>query len=91
MDAVRHLDTPLELRFHRRARHAAGWRRDGDTIEFDWVESGLAEIPNIECESFGTQFIRTLIERQLKGKWTRTVADRALHITLRWPDRVADA
>lgn len=70
---------------------SVGWRRDGDTIEFDWVESGLAEIPNIECESFGTQFIRTLIERQLKGKWTRTVADRALHITLRWPDHVAHA
>ena len=58
---------------------------DGGAIELSWVETGLAETPHIESESFGTQFIRTLIERQLKGSWTRTPADHGLSITLRWP------
>lgn len=68
---------------------AVGWRRDGDDIELNWVETGLPETPQIESESFGTQFIRTLIERQLKGSWDRRAADHALAITIRWPDRVA--
>lgn len=68
---------------------AVGWRREGDDIELSWVESGLAETPKIESESFGTQFIRTLIERQLKGSWNRSAGDRSLTILIRWPDRHA--
>jgi two-component sensor histidine kinase len=68
---------------------AVDWRRDSDAIELNWVETGLAETPHIESESFGTQFIRTLIERQLKGSWTRTAADHGLAITLRWPVHAA--
>lgn len=68
---------------------AVGWRRVGGDIELSWTESGLAETPQIDSESFGTQFIRTLIERQLKGSWERTAADHSLAITIRWPDRDA--
>jgi two-component sensor histidine kinase len=68
---------------------AIGWRRDGGEIELRWVESGLAAPPAIESESFGTQFIRTLIERQLKGGWQRTAGDDSLTIIIRWPDDVA--
>ncbi|WP_428630934.1 CHASE domain-containing protein [Sphingopyxis sp.] len=66
---------------------AVGWRRDEGDIELSWVESDLPEPPQIDSESFGTQFIRTLIERQLKGSWNRSAADHRLSITIRWPDR----
>ena len=33
-------------------------------------------------------FIRTLIERQLKGRWSRTAVDNSLAIVIRWPDNV---
>lgn len=66
-----------------------GWQREGDDILFSWTESNLAATPQIESESFGTQFIRTLIERQLKGSWDRRAADHALAITIRWPDQIA--
>ncbi|HWV59255.1 MAG TPA: CHASE domain-containing protein [Sphingopyxis sp.] len=65
---------------------AVGWHRDDGEIELDWIESDLAETPDIESESFGTQFIRTLIERQLKGSWSRTAVDKRLAIVIRWPD-----
>jgi len=64
-----------------------GWRRVGEDIELSWIESNLAETPHIDSESFGTQFIRTLIERQLKGSWDRSATDHRLAITIRWPDR----
>lgn len=66
---------------------AVEWHRDGGDVELRWTESGLPETPRIEGESFGTQFIRTLIERQLKGSWQRSAADHRLSITIRWPDR----
>ncbi|MBJ7440514.1 MAG: CHASE domain-containing protein [Sphingopyxis sp.] len=65
---------------------AVGWRRDGGDIELGWTESGLPETPQIDSESFGTQFIRTLIERQLKGSWQRSAVDNGLAIVIRWPD-----
>ena len=71
-----------------KGRLAVGWHRDGGDIELDWTESDLAETPHIESESFGTQFIRTLIERQLKGSWRRTTVDNRLAIVIRWPDNV---
>jgi CHASE1-domain containing sensor protein len=63
------------------------WRRDGGDVELSWIESNLRETPQIDSESFGTQFIRTLIERQLKGSWKRSADDCRLAITIRWPDR----
>ena len=66
---------------------AVAWRRDGDDVEFSWIETGLPETPQIDSESFGTHFIRSLIERQLKGQWQRSAADHGLSITIRWPDR----
>lgn len=65
---------------------AVGWHRNGSDIELDWIESDLPETPHVESESFGTQFIRTLIERQLKGSWQRTAVDNRLAIVIRWPD-----
>lgn len=62
------------------------WKRIGEMIELIWVESELAETPVIEKESFGTQFIRTLIERQLHGKWQRQVADHQLSVIIRWQE-----
>ena len=66
---------------------AVDWHRDGSDVEFRWVESDLTETPQIDSESFGTHFIRSLIERQLKGSWQRSAADHCLSITIRWPDR----
>jgi two-component sensor histidine kinase len=66
---------------------AVGWRRVGEDIELSWVESALPVTPQVDTESFGTQFIRTLIERQLKGSWDRSAGDHSLAITIRWPDR----
>lgn len=65
---------------------AVGWRRDGGDIELSWTESGLPETPQIDSESFGTHFIRSLIERQLKGSWQRSAVDNGLAIVIRWPD-----
>lgn len=67
---------------------AVGWRRDNGDIELSWTESHLAETPQIDAESFGSHFIRSLIERQLKGGWDRSAADHSLSILIRWPDRV---
>lgn len=70
-----------------RGELSVGWHRiDGD-IELRWTESNLPDTPQIDSESFGTQFIRTLIERQLKGRWDRSAADHRLTIVIRWPDR----
>lgn len=69
-----------------KGRLAVGWHRDGGDIELDWSETGLAETPHIESESFGTRFIRSMIERQLKGSWQRTAVDNSLAIVIRWPD-----
>lgn len=62
------------------------WRRDGDEILLSWIESSLPETPEIGHESFGSHFIRSLIERQLKGHWERSAADHRLTILIRWPD-----
>ena len=69
---------------------AVGWRREDGAVELTWVESGLAATPDVDAESFGTQFVRSLVERQLKGRWSRTAAQNSLTIVIRWPDRLAD-
>ncbi|PKP96496.1 MAG: histidine kinase, partial [Alphaproteobacteria bacterium HGW-Alphaproteobacteria-13] len=68
------------------------WRQDGGDIELAWIESDLAATPCIDGESFGTRFIRSLIERQLKGAWVRRAEADRLSITIRWPapDAAAD-
>lgn len=69
-----------------RGELGVGWSRNDGAIELRWTESGLAETPHIDGESFGTQFIRSLIERQLKGSWQRSAVDNSLAIVIRWPD-----
>jgi len=65
---------------------AVSWRRVDGEVELSWIESDLPDTPDIDTESFGTQFIRTLIERQLKGSWQRSAVDNRLTIIIRWPD-----
>lgn len=65
------------------------WTREENDIELRWVEAGLAEIPDVANESFGTRFIRSLIERQLKGSWAREASNNRLSIVIRWPDQGA--
>ncbi|MBB5705402.1 CHASE domain-containing protein [Sphingopyxis panaciterrulae] len=64
---------------------AIGWRRDAGDVALDWSESGLPETPQFDGESFGTRFIRALIERQLGGSWDRRAGDHSLSIAIRWP------
>lgn len=66
---------------------AVHWRRDGTDIELSWIESDLPETPHFVTESFGTHFIRSLIERQLKGRWHRHATNKQLAILIRWPDQ----
>lgn len=66
-----------------------GWHREDGQVTLEWTESGLPDTPNVEQESFGTRFIRTMIERQLKGTWTRTATAGRLSIVIRWPDQPA--
>ncbi|UNU41519.1 histidine kinase [Sphingopyxis sp. YF1] len=63
------------------------WTRESDDVELRWVEAGLAAAPDVANESFGTRFIRSLIERQLKGSWMREASDNRLTIVIRWPDQ----
>lgn len=70
---------------------AVGWRRDDGHIELSWTESDLPETPQLDNESFGSHFVRSLIERQLKGSWDRRAEDRRLTVIIRWPDRDAEA
>lgn len=63
---------------------SVNWRRDGNRVELHWIETDLPATPRFDRESFGTQFIRSLIERQLKGSWHREGHDRQLSITIGW-------
>ena len=50
-----------------------------------WQESGIAGTPDDTREGFGTRLIRSLIERQLKGRFTRTASPGILLIEVAWP------
>jgi len=65
------------------------WTRESEDVELRWVEAGLAAAPDVANESFGTRFIQSLIERQLKGSWMREASDNRLTIVIRWPDQGA--
>ncbi|OWQ97965.1 histidine kinase [Sphingopyxis witflariensis] len=66
---------------------SVGWRREDGNVILSWIETSLPETPQIDQDSFGTLFIRTLIERQLKGSWDRSITDHGLAIAIRWADR----
>lgn len=70
-----------------KGRLALDWRREGEEVIFTWTESGLPDTPDCSRESFGTQFIRSLIERQLKGEWQRSAADHCLRVVIRWREQ----
>lgn len=64
---------------------AVDWQREGEIINLRWTESALSETPVFDQENFGSHFIRSLIERQLKGEWTRKAGDHSLTIGIHWP------
>ncbi|WP_033073654.1 CHASE domain-containing protein [Sphingopyxis sp. MWB1] len=66
---------------------AIDWRREGEEVLFNWTESDLPHTPDCSRESFGTQFIRSLIERQLKGEWQRSAVDHCLRVVIRWREQ----
>lgn len=68
---------------------AVDWSRGEGEVALRWTETGLATTPDVARESFGTQFIRSMIERQLKGSWERTADGNRLSIVIRWPDAPA--
>jgi two-component sensor histidine kinase/CHASE1-domain containing sensor protein len=61
------------------------WARADGKITLNWIENGLKATPMFDQENFGSHFIRSLIERQLKGGWTRTAGDHSLTIHIHWP------
>lgn len=67
---------------------AIHWARENGQIQLSWIESNLAATPNLDQESFGTHFIRSLIQRQLRGDWQRSAKERTLHVCITWPDHV---
>jgi two-component sensor histidine kinase/CHASE1-domain containing sensor protein len=62
------------------------WERQKRSIRLSWLEHGLSATPIIDQESFGTHFIRSLIQRQLRGDWQRTAEKRQLHVVITWPE-----
>lgn len=92
--------TPLALFFHELATNAAKYgalstpggrvrivgRRDGDSFEVSWIESGgpvIADPP--ENEGFGTRLARLSIEVQLGGKVEKDWALDGLHVRTTLP------
>ncbi len=67
---------------------AIQWTCENGQIILSWIESNLAATPNLDQESFGTHFIRSLIQRQLRGDWQRSAKDRTLQVCITWPDHV---
>lgn len=54
-------------------------------VQLHWNESGLEGTPDDGKEGFGTRLIRSLIERQLKGKFVRTAEQGRLVTLIEWP------
>lgn len=54
-------------------------------VRVNWHENGLDGIPEAGREGFGTKLIRSLIERQLKGRFIRTAENGALITIIEWP------
>lgn len=67
---------------------AIHWTLENRQIQLSWIESDLASTPNLDHESFGTHFIRSLIQRQLRGDWQRSTQERRLNVIITWPDNV---
>lgn len=64
---------------------AVGWTVADGHVTLDWHETGLPDTPEIDGEGFGSSFVRVMIERQLRGQWTREPGDHALLNRIRWP------
>ena len=59
---------------------------DGD-IALDWTESALDPPPDPAREGFGSQFMQTIVTRQLGGTISRQIAGDVLAIRIVWPRR----
>lgn len=93
------LMTPLALTFHELATNAVKYgalasplgyvelsiSRQPDILHLEWQENG-GEVPNAtERQGFGSELIRTSIERQLRGTFTREWLPTGLKATTRIP------
>lgn len=54
-------------------------------VRVNWHENGLDGTPDASKEGFGTRLIRSLIERQMKGRFIRTAEQGALVTIIEWP------
>lgn len=54
-------------------------------VRVNWHENGLEGTPDASKEGFGTRLIRSLIERQMKGRFIRTAEQGALITVIEWP------
>lgn len=63
------------------------WHQETDgAVTLHWVEAGIAAPDTTAPASgFGTRFITSMVERQLRGTLTRDMQDSRLAITIRWP------
>lgn len=65
---------------------SVGWVCKDHIVELSWAETHLRATPIFDQESFGTHFIRSLIQRQLKGDWQRIAGDHQLTVLIRWQE-----
>lgn len=54
-------------------------------VRMHWHENGLDGTPDASREGFGTRLIRSLIERQMKGRFVRSAEQGALVTMIEWP------
>lgn len=54
-------------------------------VRMHWHENGLDGTPDASREGFGTRLIRSLIERQMKGRFVRSAEQGVLVTMIEWP------
>lgn len=61
------------------------WHRDGAVTHIAWREEGLGSDAAPSDEGFGTGFVRKLVERQLGGRFERSIGGGRVAVDLSWP------
>ncbi len=90
---------PLALTFHELVTNAVkygafkhggalaiSWHKRNGLVELEWAESAIANVSQTVSEGFGTRLVRSLIERQLKGHFSRSLASETFVTHISWPD-----
>jgi len=73
-----------------RGRVKVGWSRvrsdgDGDLLELQWIETGLAEPPSPVREGFGHEMLRRTLPYDLKAETNVEFTDDGMRFTMRMP------